>query len=132
MWLEVTGRFKAWQICVCLAITSSLSDRLAVEILKVKHNEGKWEHHSAKLRDQLGVARDWKPWTSKPTTYLHGLPRTARVLDLLDNAWICTMLKFSETTKTEAELKEDLYADISQGTQYRPWGGLQSLCSSSS
>ena len=76
-----------------------------------------WQRESASLRETLGVAPDVRPWTGRSSFKGRGLPRTARVLDLLD---LFVMQKCREkrvnfnNAADLAAVMQDQYIDVSQ------------------
>ena len=76
-----------------------------------------WQRESASLRETLGVAPDVRPWTGRSSFKGRGLPRTARVLDLLD---LFVMQKCREkrvnfnNAAGLAAVMQDQYIDVSQ------------------
>ena len=86
----------------------------------------KWPSYSAKVRSELGVCGDFAPWTSLPSIKLHGVPRhCARVIDLINVSWIDVLTQNNRIPACDrtpaSSLTTNLFVDISQAVQRRPW-----------
>ena len=63
-----------------------------------------------------GAALDWKPWTGRPEFKGRGLPKLARVLDVLDCLAIHVLSqKQKASTDDLQDLMRGMYVDVSQG-----------------
>ena len=85
----------------------------------------KWQLHTSRLRDGWQVSRHFRPWTGDPRNKLAGLPRTSRILDVVDCAWI-KRIKDVGVADPEAA-RRGFYVDWNQAVQRSPWGTM-SLC----
>ncbi len=99
----------------------------------------KWKVHSSTVRAGLSVDPSFSPWTTREGTKLLGVPRNCpRVLDLIDIAYTAALRRnikrpIKDRLFVDA-LIADLYVDLSQACQRKPWsdgGGLKTLTTSS-
>ena len=89
----------------------------------------RWELHSAKLRDKLGISKQYAPWTTKAGIKLRGFPNNARERDILDCAWTERLRKTGARGSAEEEMaRAGFFADFSQSVEGKPWGEIPSLC----
>ena len=85
----------------------------------------KWEQQSKAIRESLPVGmQQQKPWS--PRARLQGISNTARVLELLDIAFLCQkkMLLETDPDVTNEKVIQGLVCDTSQAISRKPWGSL--------
>lgn len=87
--------------------------------LQSKQDFCEWEVQSSKVRDQYDIPRSACPWTTSGVQ-LHAVPRTDRLLDLLDTAW-AVHRKQSPPDLTSAELAKNLWVDLATAVGRKPW-----------
>ena len=104
---------------------------MAIEARKASQKEwATWKTKSAELRRQNNLPRHSKPWTSRSTTQLHGVPDLPRVHDVLN---CCFAIERSRNPRTgTAGLTKDLFVDWSQSVERKPWsrGAIRTACTS--
>lgn len=93
----------------------------------------KWTSHSVAMRATLRVTPSFKPWTSRTSTRLHGVPPTcSRVMEMIDICYI-DIMKQNQARPAAEQLTDDelvlgLFVDLSQAVQRRPWSyGVRTL-----
>ena len=90
-----------------------------------QEQQTKWVQQAKAVRESLPVGmRQEKPWSRRAR--LQGISKTARVLELLDIAYLCQKKMLLETDPDVADQKviEGLVCDTSQAISRRPWGSL--------
>lgn len=93
----------------------------------------RWRSQSASVRGSLGVGPNFHPWTSRPTTQLHGVPQACdRLKEMIDICYIDAMQQNARLAKEEQrpehEIVKGLVLDLSQAVQRKPWGyGVRTL-----
>ena len=78
-----------------------------------------WEVQSSKIRDQYDIPRSATPWTSSGAK-MHGVPQSARILDVLDCAWAIHR-KHCPPEATTAEIANTLWVDLATAVGRKPW-----------
>ena len=86
-----------------------------------QHGGMVWQQHSSRIRAEVGLAREAKPWTSKSTSRLIGVGSAARKLDVIDVAWGSMCVEYGKT-HSEHRLRTNFWVDCSQTISRRPWG----------
>jgi hypothetical protein len=81
-----------------------------------------WRMHSAKIRDVMGVSRDFAPWTSRAQAKVQGVLHIERVLDLINVAWIDRLQKLKGQGLHLTAAADGFFVSIDQAVQRRPWG----------
>jgi hypothetical protein len=91
----------------------------------------KWLHHSAVFREQLGVSKVYKPWTSRRDIVTASSVRSPRIMDIIDLAGGAHKIK--NKSLTDLELQSSFFCDVGQAVQRRPWshGHMSCLCQGS-
>lgn len=70
------------------------------------------------------------PWTGRPEVRLHGTPRTPRVKDLIDCAFVVIRDSAPHSTPT-TEAIDGWLVDVSQAIQRKPWSKRLTLTQNS-
>lgn len=78
----------------------------------------KWFQESGTIREKLKVSQKFSPWTSRGSFRGEGLPKTKRVLDLVDIVAIQKLEKEKTWENTKRAL-QDCYLDVSQSHSRR-------------
>jgi len=82
-----------------------------------------WRKSSANVRSTIGVSADFRGWSSRPDISLIGIPKTPRVLDLLDIGWAIQLAKFGPPgSVTSTQARRGLWANVTQTVQRKPFG----------
>ena len=80
-----------------------------------------WRAHSRATRTKLGMPQVARPWT--PRSRLHGVPRVARLRDVVDVSWWRWYLASGLSLKEAMEMPAPRwYVDVSQGVQFSAGG----------
>ena len=88
----------------------------------------RWNTHSAVMRQKHSLPKVSSPWTdSSPTPCLRGLEASARMKDSLNVSFSMERDRLAAGTTT-AQIVKDLFCDVSQGIQRKPW---KTFCASS-
>lgn len=87
-------------------------------------HESKWYQQAAAIREKHKVSMSFKPWTGRTQFQGIGVPKTPRVLELLDLVCLQTMSHFAKTAKISqkdmfsgtnmAKALENQFVDVSQ------------------
>ena len=79
-----------------------------------------WHLDTLTVRDELGITPGYTPFAKRfPAGSLKGLPRTRRVLDLLNMA---------EAWRLKERLsKTNFYVNVTQSVKRRPWGRMKTF-----
>ncbi len=75
--------------------------------------------HSAAMREAIGMPSGTSPWTSDPHMSLGGVPRSDRVLELINIAYFDATRRVPDADKRSHV--EKLKVDISQDVSRKPW-----------
>ena len=87
----------------------------------------KWQSYTVSARTKLQVSQSWCPWSSEVPGIV-GLPESwKRESQLLEVGWIKRISQRSWSSLAEA--RAGWFANISQGVQTNPFGGVKTLCS---
>ena len=87
--------------------------------------ERKWERDTTNVRADLGVSRDFNPWTT--VVGAQSVPATfRREREVVEVGWVVRMQEREWSSFEEAA--EGFYADVSQGVAQCPYGSLHTLC----
>ena len=85
----------------------------------------KWHVQSDKLRGVMKLSKHWSRWTNRASFQGTGLMMNPRVTDLLNTAVAWHMfkkkVKFSASEIIMKETVKDVFVDVSQGHDRRPW-----------
>lgn len=110
----------------CVPLSSLIAEAILakeramrVENMNCKSREyAKWKTHSSTVRARFSIARSTEAWT--PSHKLRGVPRSARVLDLLDVGFALRLGQSSEKLSTE-ELARGYFCDVSTSVGRLPF-----------
>eukprot|EP00929_Paragymnodinium_shiwhaense_P015332 TRINITY_DN123406_c0_g1_i1.p1 TRINITY_DN123406_c0_g1~~TRINITY_DN123406_c0_g1_i1.p1 ORF type:complete len:547 (-),score=99.88 TRINITY_DN123406_c0_g1_i1:171-1811(-) len=109
------------------------NDKLSVALPSAskKPRKDAWRKDSAKMRFDMDVNPDARPWTSSPEVRLRGVPITERAYDLLDLAYmsrqsaitgqpfsVCRMPALAD------KVIKGLFCDTNEEHLSKPWGNL--------
>ena len=72
----------------------------------------KWPAHSASQRHRHGLPAVGFAWSEQASVHLRGLPRTPRVIDVVNTALACEQVKRPNTPL--ADLTKNLWCNVSQ------------------
>ena len=90
-----------------------------------------WRRHSADVRSKLGVSSEYSGWTSQAVISLPGVPKTPRVLDLLNTAWAERLQACGGAGNVSTvEARIGFWANVSQAVQRHPYGTPGTLATS--
>lgn len=87
-----------------------------------------WRKQSGRVRADLGISSGFADWTSRTDIALLGVPRTERILDLLNIAWGARLQAMPKSSST-VDLRRGYWCNLSQEVQRRPWGSAKTLTS---
>ena len=103
-------------LCKTYFVQEFLTDAEAM-LERRRGDYSKWKQTSMDLRRHLFMNDGFKPWTARPQLRMFGIPRKARVLEVLDlTYWKARSHKISGTL-FEAELLGNAFVDISQNPE---------------
>ena len=85
--------------------------------LMVSRSQTMWEKDRVRVRTHIQRSLTLKPWTSRPTTRLHGIPRTSAIVhEILDTCYWKQFKKLGDIGKW----CDDDWVHITQNTQRLP------------
>ena len=129
MW-DVPGKggFVAVLCCVC-RFSGPVQDRRRATVTEdtEEQNLWKWQTESARWRSELGVTRDYAPYTKRWASSFKGLPKsvlggpTKRVLDLIDCSVLEVCKRARKTMPQCADELNETVIDVSQSHGRRPF-----------
>ena len=96
--------------------------------------ESAWKTQSSTWRAKLGVTENFSPWTQRPSFHGQNLPRTKRVLDLVDCCYVESCKRRKIAAGCFEHGSKNLVADVSQSHGRKPLsdnGILRTLTTSS-
>ena len=80
----------------------------------------RWLEHSSDVRTRHGIAKAYRPWTSRPAVHLTGCPQTPRMHDMLDVGFAMRQQLCPPGTPT-SDLVRKYYAEVTTSVHRNPW-----------
>ena len=121
-------------MCACVCVNSLLFLVQTWADQETRRNTliANWEHMSSQAKTKLQVPKVVRGWTSKPHIKLRGVPRSQRMIDIINTAWE-VKLQQSPVELLEQDMSTDFWCDLSQCISRSPWftGTLRTLTTSS-
>ncbi|CAK0870712.1 unnamed protein product [Prorocentrum cordatum] len=99
---------------------AALQEQARVEDLaRAPRHFSKWQVHSSKIRSDNGVPRSATPWSARSNVVMSGVPRTPRILDLVETTWAVAVAQSPTTIQTK-QLKKGLWVGLNQDIKRQP------------